>query len=101
MHPYVDGVTNPRDRTFRVSCFNSRKMSPVFTGGPGVDEVPPIWIDRVGFKANISEVRFHPKKKKVIYKCDKNSFFLKFLWNKNSYLLCRASLDKANLLMEW
>ncbi|KAG0479790.1 hypothetical protein HPP92_010648 [Vanilla planifolia] len=30
-------------------------MSPVFTGGPGVDEVPPIWIDRVGFKANITE----------------------------------------------
>ncbi|KAI0518671.1 hypothetical protein KFK09_006107 [Dendrobium nobile] len=55
VHPYVDGVTNPRNRTFRTSCFNSRKMSPVFTGGPGVDEVPPVWIDRVGFKANISE----------------------------------------------
>jgi len=28
----------------------------VFTGGPAVDEVPPVWIDRVGFKANITEV---------------------------------------------
>ncbi|URE42214.1 Surface antigen [Musa troglodytarum] len=55
VHPYLDGVTNPRNRTFRTSCFNSRKLSPVFTGGPGVDEVPPVWIDRVGFKANITE----------------------------------------------
>ena len=39
MHPYLDGVYNPRDRTFRISCFNSRKLSPVFTGGPGDDEV--------------------------------------------------------------
>jgi len=31
-------------------------MSPVFTDGPAVDEVPPVWIDRVGFKANITEV---------------------------------------------
>ncbi|ONK62217.1 uncharacterized protein A4U43_C07F1580 [Asparagus officinalis] len=55
VHPYVDGVHNPRNRTFRVSCFNSRKMSPVFTGGSGVDEVPPVWIDREGIKANITE----------------------------------------------
>ncbi|RWW64562.1 hypothetical protein BHE74_00028206 [Ensete ventricosum] len=46
VHPYLDGVTNTRNRTFRTSCFNSRKLSPVFTGGPGVDEVPPVWIDR-------------------------------------------------------
>nr|DAD26480.1 TPA_asm: hypothetical protein HUJ06_027948 [Nelumbo nucifera] len=55
VHPYLDGVNNPRNRTFRTSCFNSRKLSPVFTGGPGVDEVPPIWVDRAGFKANITE----------------------------------------------
>ncbi|KAI4334555.1 hypothetical protein L6164_019233 [Bauhinia variegata] len=54
-HPYLDGVYNPRNRTLRVSCFNSRKLSPVFTGGPGVDEVPPIWVDRAGVKANITE----------------------------------------------
>ena len=56
VHPYLDGVTNARNRTFRTSCFNSRKLSPVFTGGPGVDEVPPIWVDRAGVKANITEV---------------------------------------------
>ncbi|CAA2969642.1 TOC75-3, chloroplastic [Olea europaea subsp. europaea] len=55
VHPYLDGVYNPRNRTFRASCFNSRKLSPVFTGGPGIDEVPPIWVDRAGVKANITE----------------------------------------------
>ncbi|XP_012445918.1 protein TOC75-3, chloroplastic [Gossypium raimondii] len=55
VHPYLDGVYNPRNRTLRASCFNSRKLSPVFTGGPGVDEVPPIWVDRAGVKANITE----------------------------------------------
>ncbi|KAK6159051.1 hypothetical protein DH2020_006365 [Rehmannia glutinosa] len=55
VHPYVDGVYNPRNRTFRASCFNSRKLSPVFTGGPGIEEVPPIWVDRAGVKANITE----------------------------------------------
>ncbi|ERN07972.1 protein TOC75-3, chloroplastic [Amborella trichopoda] len=55
VHPYVDGVYNPRNRTFRASVFNSRKLSPVFTGGPGMEEVPPIWVDRSGFKANIME----------------------------------------------
>lgn len=58
MHPYLDGVYNPRNRTLRGSCFNSRKLSPVFTGGPGVDEVPPIWVDRAGIKANITEVDY-------------------------------------------
>ncbi|CAN6696015.1 unnamed protein product [Malus baccata var. baccata] len=58
VHPYLDGVYNPRNRTLRVSCFNSRKLSPVFTGGPGADEVPPIWVDRAGVKANITEVIF-------------------------------------------
>ncbi|KAK4376045.1 hypothetical protein RND71_006722 [Anisodus tanguticus] len=55
VHPYLDGVCNSRNRTLRASCFNSRKLSPVFTGGPGVDEVPPIWVDRAGLKANITE----------------------------------------------
>ncbi|PRQ19896.1 putative chloroplast envelope protein translocase, IAP75 [Rosa chinensis] len=55
VHPYLDGVYNPRNRSLRVSCFNSRKLSPVFTGGPGADEVPPIWVDRAGMKANITE----------------------------------------------
>ncbi|CAI0393348.1 unnamed protein product [Linum tenue] len=55
VHPYLDGVYNARNRTLRTSCFNSRKLSPVFTGGPGVDEVPPIWVDRAGVKVNVTE----------------------------------------------
>ncbi|CAN4100988.1 unnamed protein product [Withania somnifera] len=31
VHPYLDGVYNPRNRTLRASCFNSRKLSPNFT----------------------------------------------------------------------
>ena len=56
VHPYLDGVLDPRNRTLRASCFNSRKLSPVFTGGPGIEEVPAVWVDRAGFKANITEV---------------------------------------------
>ncbi|KAL6202780.1 hypothetical protein ACLB2K_026485 [Fragaria x ananassa] len=55
VHPYLDGVDNPRNRTLRVSCFNDQKPSPVFTGGPGDDEVPPVMVDRAGIKANITE----------------------------------------------
>ncbi|KAI3969906.1 hypothetical protein MKX01_038374, partial [Papaver californicum] len=55
VHPYLDGVKDPCNRNFSSSCFNSRKLSPVFTGGTGVDEVPPIWVDRAGVKANITE----------------------------------------------
>lgn len=56
VHPYLDGLNSSRNRTLRTSCFNSRKLSPVFTGGPGMDEVPPIWVDRAGIKTNITEV---------------------------------------------
>ena len=59
VHPYLDGVSNPRNRTLRTSVFNSRKLSPVFTGGPGIDEVPPIWVDRAGVKTNITEVSYY------------------------------------------
>ncbi|CAA3018110.1 TOC75-3, chloroplastic [Olea europaea subsp. europaea] len=54
VHPYLDGVHNPRNRTFRASCFNSSKSSPAFTSGPEVD-LPPLWVDRAGVKANITE----------------------------------------------
>ena len=37
---------------FKTSVFNSRKLSPVFTGGPLMEEVPAIWVDRAGAKAN-------------------------------------------------
>ncbi|CAN6295617.1 unnamed protein product [Urochloa humidicola] len=56
VHPYLDGVDDrSKNRTFKTSCFNTRKLSPVFVAGPNMDEAPPVWIDRVGFKANITE----------------------------------------------
>ncbi|CAH2069443.1 unnamed protein product [Thlaspi arvense] len=56
VHPYLDGVYNPRNRIFKMSFFNNSKLSPVFTGGPSCEEaVPPISVDRVGLKANITE----------------------------------------------
>ncbi|KAG8386071.1 hypothetical protein BUALT_Bualt03G0110800 [Buddleja alternifolia] len=54
-HPYLDGVDDPRNRTFHATCFNSRKLSPVFRGGPGVDDQSSIWVDRGGIKATITE----------------------------------------------
>ncbi|CAM0874462.1 unnamed protein product [Alopecurus aequalis] len=55
-HPYLDGVEDrSRNRTFKTSCFNTRKLSPVFLAGPNMDDAPPIWVDRVGIKANITE----------------------------------------------
>ncbi|XP_010443680.1 PREDICTED: protein TOC75-3, chloroplastic-like [Camelina sativa] len=56
VHPYLDGVSNPRNRTFKTSFFNTGKLSPVFTGGPGFEEgVAPILVDRAGGKATITE----------------------------------------------
>ncbi|TVU38276.1 hypothetical protein EJB05_11636, partial [Eragrostis curvula] len=55
-HPYLDGVEDhSRNRTFKSSCFNSRKLSPVFVAGPNMEEAPPVWIERIGFKANVTE----------------------------------------------
>lgn len=58
-HPYLDGIDNPMNRTLDVVCFNSRKLSPVFRGGAGVND-SPIWVDRVGAKATITEVTLIP-----------------------------------------
>ncbi|KAI3872350.1 hypothetical protein MKX03_019617 [Papaver bracteatum] len=38
IHPYLDGVKDPRNRTFHSSCFNSGKPRLVFTGGPWEEE---------------------------------------------------------------
>ena len=35
--------------------FNSRKLSPVFTGGPQMEEVPALWVDRAGAKATVTQ----------------------------------------------
>ncbi|KAI3854943.1 hypothetical protein MKX03_009101 [Papaver bracteatum] len=45
IHPYLDGVKDHCNMTFCSRCFNSGKLS-LF---------PPIWVDRAGVKANITE----------------------------------------------
>ncbi|KAG7656473.1 hypothetical protein ISN44_As01g034760, partial [Arabidopsis suecica] len=53
VHPYLDGVSNPRNRTFKTSIFNSSKLSSVLTGGPGFEEaVAPILMDRAAINVN-------------------------------------------------
>lgn len=42
-HPYLDGVKNHgKNRTFKTSCFNTKKLSPVFVTGPGMEEALPM-----------------------------------------------------------
>ncbi|GFQ06862.1 protein toc75 chloroplastic [Phtheirospermum japonicum] len=53
-HPYMDGLDDPRNRTLRASCFNTRQHSPVFRCGPRAND-KPICVDRKGFKATITE----------------------------------------------
>ncbi|KAK7257826.1 hypothetical protein RIF29_32077 [Crotalaria pallida] len=53
--PYFDGVHDPSNRILRVSCFTGRKKGPVFTGGPDMDHVLEMWVDRTGVKANITK----------------------------------------------
>lgn len=94
VHPYIDGLYSSRNRTLRTSCFNSRKLSPVFTGGPGVDEVPPIWVDRAGIKTNITEVG---NSQSLFLMCIYLSWFIRI----NEWLLSsRISRVKASSLME-
>lgn len=95
VHPYLDGLNSSRNRTLRTSCFNSRKLSPVFTGGPGMDEVPPIWVDRAGIKTNITEVDTSTKQIPITQR-----HYLSWLITLNHYLTCRVSLVKASSLME-
>jgi hypothetical protein len=54
-HPYCLGDGDADKTNFKTSVFNSRKLSPVFTGGPGMEEVPSIWVDRAGAKATITQ----------------------------------------------
>jgi IAP75 family protein translocase len=54
-HPYCLGDGDPDKTNFKTSVFNSRKLSPVFTGGPQMEEVPSIWVDRAGAKATITQ----------------------------------------------
>ena len=54
-HPYLFGDDDPNRTALGVTAFNSRKLSGVFTPGPGGDEVPAIWVDRMGGKISLHE----------------------------------------------
>jgi len=50
IHPYCKGDSDGDKTSFKAAAFNSRKISPVFTGGPLLQEVPSVWVDRAGLK---------------------------------------------------
>ena len=54
-HPYCKGEFDAEKSSFRTSIFNSRKISPVFAGGPLLDNVPSVWVDRAGMKATFTQ----------------------------------------------
>ena len=45
----TDCAPSPPLRSYLPQVFNTRKMSPVFTGGKD-SEVPPVFVDRLGIK---------------------------------------------------
>ena len=53
--PGIRGPGDPKAAALSLAAFNSRRLSPVFTPGPGGDEVPPIFLDRVGAKLALTE----------------------------------------------
>ena len=55
VHPYCYGDGDKLKSSFKTAVFNTRKLSPTFTGGPLMEEVPGIWIDRAGLKATLSQ----------------------------------------------
>ena len=54
-HPYCKGAADSDKTSFKAAAFNSRKLSPVFTGGPLIQDVPGIWVDRAGIKATVCQ----------------------------------------------
>ncbi|CAG9467845.1 unnamed protein product [Pedinophyceae sp. YPF-701] len=55
--PYLLGHDDPRRTNLSVTAFNGRKLSATFTPGPTMNqqEVPQVWIDRVGAKVTVAE----------------------------------------------
>ncbi|PNT64189.1 hypothetical protein BRADI_4g25730v3 [Brachypodium distachyon] len=55
-HPYLDGVKNHgKNRTFKTSCFNTKKLSPVFVTGPGMEEALPMGVEMKGLHFQTEE----------------------------------------------
>jgi|TARA_Y100001954_G_scaffold238182_1_gene304611 IAP75 family protein translocase len=54
-HPYCRGDNDADKTSLRAAIFNSRKLSPVFTGGPLLQDVPGVWVDRAGLKTAVCQ----------------------------------------------
>lgn len=55
VHPYCFGDGDKMKSSFKTAIFNTRKLSPTFTGGPLSEDVPGVWIDRCGLKATLCQ----------------------------------------------
>ena len=53
--PYMNGLDDPKRTKLTATLFNARKLCGVFTPGPSGEEVPPVWVDRLGAKVAVSE----------------------------------------------
>jgi outer membrane protein assembly factor BamA len=53
--PYALGLDDPRRTRLSATLFNARKLCGVFTPGPAGEEVPPVWVDRMGAKVAVTE----------------------------------------------
>ncbi|KAI3473899.1 hypothetical protein Pfo_028091 [Paulownia fortunei] len=56
VHPYVDGVYDPRNRTFRASCFNSRKLKKFPLYGLTELELKPILRSKFTYGLVMEEI---------------------------------------------
>lgn len=54
-HPYLKGDGDSDKTSLKAAAFNSRKLSPVFTGGPLIQDVPGVWVDRAGVKVAVCQ----------------------------------------------
>lgn len=55
IHPYCYGDDDILKSSFKTAVFNTRKLSPTFSGGPLMEDVPAVWIDRAGLKATLTQ----------------------------------------------
>ena len=55
LQPYLYGLDDPKRTRLTATLFNGRKVCGVFTPGPSGEEVPAVWVDRMGAKVGITE----------------------------------------------
>lgn len=53
--PYLHGLDDPKKTRLSATVFNARKLCGVFTPGPSGEDVPSVWVDRMGAKVALEE----------------------------------------------